>query len=279
MNYVLITNYGNPEMLNNAINNVKHIIDNSGYKVNIVSVSNYNNDNKNSIKHIASVGNHYFAGMEYIKSIDENGIIVFFDSDDIMYKDKFNILNNDFNKYGAVSNYIKQNNRIIKHTLLHAINIKYFNLEFFRDFKTHGFDVMLYYYALDNNIKIHVFKKVYNEYVYNPNSITHRNIVEYNKTALTEWEKIKGLNIFHTEKVRNLLDKRILEVDLRLKYDTHEVLRLRDILKYYKLINLDFRNDLFIVVKTFILLLPHKKQIELYPLSKHRLLKRFHFKY
>ena len=281
-NYILITNYNNIDDLNKAVDNCIDIISKSDYKLNedikIITVSNYGYENKNSFHHIISDGNHYIAGLEFIKNYDNNPIVMFLDSDDVILDGKLEIFKEDFNKYGYISNYLKQSNngKLIKfHDGIifsgSTINAKYYNLNFLNKFGINGSDYIFYLYTIENGIKIKQIEKCFNIYTVNPNSITHRDPVQFNRNI------IKILNYpltqFKNKKVTKKIKKRILEMELRVKYDTHAKLTIVDIIKYTKVYNLNLREDIISTVKMVILLLPYKYRIKLYPLSKFRRVK------
>ena len=236
-------------------------------------MSNYEYENKNVLKHIISDNNHYLDGLKFIKNYDNNAIVMFLDSDDIMLSGKLDIFKEDFGKYGYISNYLKQstNGKLIKfHNGIissgSTINAKYYDLNFLKEFSTHGIDFIFYLYTIENRIKIKKIKKCFNIYTINPNSITHRNRVEYNRNTIKLINY--ALTQFKSKKVLKKLRKRILDIELRVNYDTHKTLKIRETIKYMKVYSFDWKNNIVITVKMFILLLPYKYKIKIYPLSK-----------
>ena len=256
--YILITNYNNIDDLNKAIDNCVDIIINSDYKLNedikIVTVSNYEYENKNITNHIVSDGNHHLEGMKYIKSIDNDGIIMFFDSDDIMYKNKLKIFDINFNKYGYVTNYLKSFDGVILKNLKGyfsgiTINIKFYDINFLSQFNYNGFDSVIFFYAVENNIKRKQKRKIYNGYTINSNSLSRKK--EF-KNLLNN-TLIQCRDIFKNKKTIHYLDF-FKYSGILWDYKEKPYINLKDLYKFYNAFDRDIIMDLAKLKRLIIIL-------------------------
>lgn len=264
MKFILITNYNNEMELNSSIKNVMPLLKIRN-DILIITVSNYNYKNDNVDYHINATNyktnNYYIIGMQYIKSLNmySEKIIIFLDSDDLVYSNKLDVLKYEFD-YSYIHNYLalSDNSGILKTVKSYmsglTINLNDYNLNFLSKFSIYGFDIILYLYTVENKLKIKNYKKILNIYMINYNSLTHSE--NFYKNVLNEY--YKALYLFKNKKTLKWLKKAIYNLELNVNYYNLNNINFIDMLNYLKTLNLNIKNNTIKLIKIFNLLLPYK---------------------